>query len=97
MPQNDKRRYVSRNPSSRRDKITSAAQHESGDAALDGFSVRYREPQPERPNPRPVDEPRYRSQGRSDSSRYRENYACEGLMDDDEARMARSSFYYGDY
>lgn len=89
MPQNDKRRYLSRNPSSRRDKIVSAGEHETGNAGLDGFTVRYRSFQPTRPNPRKVPEDSYPMEGRSDGSLYREDYACGGLMTDDEARMAR--------
>lgn len=86
---NDKRRYLSRNPSSRRDPIVGADSSRTGNAAKDGYTTRYSRPMPDRPNPHPVPEERYRSEGRSDASRYSEHYACDGLMDESEARMNR--------
>jgi hypothetical protein len=94
MPQNDKRRYLSRHPSSRRDEITSAGEFETGNAEMDGFTVRYRAPQPRRPNPdSSPDRMSYPGDRRSDSSLYSENYACDGLMTDDEARYSRFTAY----
>ena len=95
--QQDTRRYLSRNPSKRRDPIMSAGDSETGNAGMDGFTVRYREHQPERPNPRPVPEDSYRRDRRSDSSRYIEDFACGGLMTDSEAEMARRYGPTGDY
>lgn len=75
--QTDKRRYLPRN--SRKDKAT--IEHGTGNAAVDGYSQRYQ-------NRMPRDEGDPFSYRRKDSL-YSENYACPGLMNDDEARMNR--------
>lgn len=75
----DKRRYVPSNPSPRRDKISDMDDEMTGNAAADGFTVRYR---------KPLERPAY-----SSDNLYRENYACEGLMNEDEVRSRK---LYGD-
>lgn len=68
----DKRRYVSRNPSPNRDKMRSMADDVTGDAAKDGFTSRYRKPLQRAPD--------------YASGLYSEKFACDGLMDENEAR-----------
>lgn len=80
----DKRRYLSRNPSPRRDKIVGIEADETGNAAADGYTLRYRNPLPGREKPGDM----YRK-----DSLYNENYACDGMMTDEEALMQRM---YGD-
>jgi hypothetical protein len=69
----DKRRYVSKHPSPRRDVRT--AEHGSGNPIVDGYSTRYS-------NPLPGREDGYRAK----DSLYNERFQCDGLMDDSEAR-----------
>jgi len=77
----DKRRYVSRNPRPG-DKIYAMEDDVSGNAAADGFTARYRKPLKREAYPK--DNP------------FREDYACHGLMNEDEMRLS-DSIYNGDY
>lgn len=68
----DKRRYVSKSPRNPRTPV-SIATDETGNAAVDGYSVR---------NRKPLDRAEYARDGR-----YSEDYSCGGLMDETEARF----------
>ncbi|MBT1154370.1 hypothetical protein J1C56_02065 [Aminobacter anthyllidis] len=72
----DKRRYVSKSPRNPRTPVSIAAD-ETGNAASDGYTARYRKSLDHSPS----------------SGRYSEDFACGGLMDENEARWGR---LYGD-
>jgi hypothetical protein len=73
----DKRRYLPRDPSPRRDHRT--AEHGTGKAITDGYTVRHRCELPGEES----------SSYRRKDSLYRESYAADSVMDDDDARMQR--------
>lgn len=79
----DKRRYVRRDPGTARDKVKliTDAGEDTGDAAKDGFSIRYRNPTGKR------------ASGYGADNLYREKYNCDGLMDEDEARYTNMRGY----